>query len=287
MIAMRLQGHTKDIGGFQVRRLLPDLRCRSLGPFVFIDEMGPAELPPGQGIDVRPHPHINLATLTFLFDGAIAHRDSVGSVQDIEPGDVNWMVAGSGIAHSERTPAQQRGQGHRLHGLQTWLALPREQEEVAPSFSHHPASTLPRVCGEGLELTVLAGEAFGERSPVQVYSPTLYVAGRLRAGARLPLPDGHAERGLYLLSGRAELGGEAIGANELLLIEPDAVGELHASTDCELAWMGGAPLDGPRKLWWNFVSSRPERIEQAKADWREGRFATVPGENEFIPLPEQ
>jgi hypothetical protein len=285
MIEQILHGQLKDIGGFQVRRLLPDLRCRSLGPFVFVDEMGPAELPPGQGIDVRPHPHINLATVTFLFDGAICHRDSLGSVQDIEPGDVNWMVAGSGIVHSERTPAQLRGPGHRLHGLQTWVALPQADEEVAPVFNHHPAATLPELPGEGLALHLLAGSAFGLRSPVAVYSPTLYIAGRMAAGSALRLDAEHAERGIYLLSGELAIDGQRLQANSLALLKAGTEPTLHAGSDCEIAILGGAPLDGPRRLWWNFVSSRPERIEQAKADWREGRFASVPGETEFIPLP--
>lgn len=286
MIDLILHGQLKDIGGFQVRRLLPDLRCRSLGPFVFVDEMGPAELPPGQGIDVRPHPHINLATVTFLFDGAISHRDSVGSVQDIEPGDVNWMVAGSGIVHSERTPARLRGPGHRLHGLQTWLALPQADEEVAPLFSHHPAATLPDLPGAGLALKLLAGSAFGLHSPVGVYAPTLYIAGTMAAGSELRLDSEHAERGVYLLSGDLAVDGQTLASSSLAVLKQGSQPRLSARTDCEIAILGGAPLDGPRRLWWNFVSSRPERIEQAKADWRAGRFASVPGETEFIPLPE-
>jgi redox-sensitive bicupin YhaK (pirin superfamily) len=286
MIDLILHGQLKGIGGFQVRRLLPDLRCRSLGPFVFVDEMGPAELAPGQGIDVRPHPHINLATVTFLFDGAISHRDSVGSVQDIEPGDVNWMVAGSGIVHSERTPALLRGPGHRLHGLQTWLALPQANEEVAPLFSHHPVSSLPDVPGEGLQLKLLAGSAFGLRSPVGVYSPTLYMAGRMAAGSTLRLDSEHPERGVYLLSGDLLIDDQPLASSSLAVLKRGAEPLLSARSDCEIAILGGAPLDGTRRLWWNFVSSRPERIEQAKADWRGGRFASVPGETEFIPLPD-
>ncbi len=285
MIDLILHGQLKDIGGFQVRRLLPDLRCRSLGPFVFVDQMGPAELPAGQGIDVRPHPHINLATVTFLYDGAIRHRDSVGSVQDIEPGDVNWMVAGSGIVHSERTPPALRDRGHRLHGLQTWLALPQADEEVAPLFRHHPAATLPELPGDGLDLKLLVGSAFGLRSPVAVYSPTLYIAGRMAAGSELRLDSEHAQRGIYLLSGDLAIDGQALEASSLAVLKAGAEPLLSARSDCEIAILGGSPLDGPRQMWWNFVSSRPERIEQAKADWQAGRFASVPGESEFIPLP--
>ena len=285
MIDLILHGQLKDIGGFQVRRLLPDLRCRSLGPFVFVDQMGPAELPAGQGIDVRPHPHINLATVTFLYDGAIRHRDSVGSVQDIEPGDVNWMVAGSGIVHSERTPPALRDRGHRLHGLQTWLALPQADEEVAPLFRHHPAATLPELPGDGLDLKLLVGSAFGLHSPVAVYSPTLYIAGRMAAGSELRLDSEHAQRGIYLLSGDLAIDGQALEASSLAVLKAGAEPLLSARSDCEIAILGGSPLDGPRQMWWNFVSSRPERIEQAKADWQAGRFASVPGESEFIPLP--
>lgn len=276
-----------DIGGLSVRRAVPTVQARSVGPFVFVDHMGPAAFDPGAGIDVRPHPHIGLATVTFLWEGRIHHRDTLGSAQDIGPGDVNWMTAGRGIAHSERTPADLRASLHPLHGLQTWVALPRGMEEVAPAFHHHPAATLPSLDLPGARLRVLAGRGYGEESPVAVFADTLYVAIDLAPGAAVPLDARHRERALYVLAGEATLDGTPIPAQHLVLLDPGVEHVLGARTDVTAMVLGGEPLDGPRHMWWNFVSSSRERIEQAKDDWREGRFGTVPGEVEFIPLPER
>ena len=277
-----------DIGGLQVRRAVPTLQARSVGPFVFIDHMGPAVFEPDQGIDVRPHPHIGLATVTFLWSGEIGHRDTLGSDQVIRPGDVNWMTAGRGIAHSERTPAPERARQHPLHGMQTWVALPRSFEETAPAFYHHRAETLPQQRRDGAWLRVIAGRAYGEESPVQVFADTLNVAIDLDADAAIDLDTGHVERSLYILEGQAQLDGVDIPERHLVLPEAGARGRLRAKTPLKAMLMGGEPLDGPRHLWWNFVSSSRERIEQAKDDWREGRFGTIPGDDkEFIPLPEQ
>jgi redox-sensitive bicupin YhaK (pirin superfamily) len=278
---------THDLGGgFTVKRLLPHLKARTVGPFVFFDHIGPADLGPDQGLDVRPHPHIGLATVTYLWEGAIMHRDSVGSVQEINPGDVNWMTAGRGIVHSERTPERLRGKPQRMHGLQTWVALPQAHEEDAPSFAHHPKATLPVVELPGATLTVVAGHAFGERAPVAVLMDTLYVSIDLQAGCALPIPAEHAERALYPVSGELELDGEALPLEHLAVLDPGSEPLLRAKTDARVMLLGGAPLDGHRHVWWNFVASSRERIEQAKADWREGRIGQVPGETEFIPLPD-
>ena len=276
-----------DIGGLSVRRAVPTVQARSVGPFVFVDQMGPAAFDPGAGIDVRPHPHIGLATVTFLWEGRIHHRDTLGSAQDIGPGDVNWMTAGRGIAHSERTPAALRAGTHPLHGLQTWVALPRAMEDVAPAFHHHPAATLPVLERPGARLRVLAGRGYGEESPVAVFADTLYVAIDLAPGASVPLEASHRERALYVLAGEATLDGTAIPAQHLVLLDPGVGHVLEARTDVIAMLLGGEPLDGPRHMWWNFVASSRERIEQAKDDWREGRFGAVPGEVEFIPLPER
>lgn len=276
-----------DLGGFQVRRAVPTLQARSVGPFVFVDHMGPAVFAPGQAIDVRPHPHIGLATVTFLWAGQIGHRDTLGSEQVIRPGDVNWMTAGRGIAHSERTPAALRQQEQPLHGMQTWVALPRNHEETAPAFFHFSAEQLPQQRRNGAWLRVIAGRAYGEESPVQVFSDMLNVAIDLDADAEIDLDTQHVERSLYVLEGEAQLDGVDIPNMHLVIPEPGARGRLRAKTPVKAMLMGGEPLDGPRHLWWNFVSSSAERIEQAKDDWRNGRFGTIPGDDkEFIPLPE-
>ena len=275
-----------DLGGFQVRRAIPTLQARSVGPFVFVDHMGPAVFEPGRGIDVRPHPHIGLATVTFLWSGTITHRDTLGSVQDISPGDVNWMTAGRGIAHSERTPAALREGEHPLHGMQTWVALPHADEETAPSFHHHPAATLPQQRRDGSWLRVVAGRGYGEESPVKVFADTLYVAIDLEPGAELALDDRHAERALYLLEGAAQLDGADIPERHLVVLDPGTRPRLRAKTPVRAMLLGGEPLDGRRHLWWNFVSSSKERIEQAKQDWLEGRFGRIAGDDEFIPLPD-
>ncbi len=275
-----------DLGGFQVRRAVPSLQARSVGPFVFVDHMGPAIFTPGQGIDVRPHPHIGLATVTFLWAGQIGHRDTLGSEQVIRPGDVNWMTAGRGIAHSERTPAAAREHDQPLHGMQTWVALPRSHEETDPAFFHFPASQLPQQRREGALLRVIAGRAYGEESPVKVFADTLNVAIDLQPNAEIDLDTSHVERSLYILEGEAQLDGVDLPAQHLVIPEFNARGRLRAKTPVKAMLMGGEPLDGPRHLWWNFVSSSKERIEQAKDDWANGRFGTIPGDDkEFIPLP--
>jgi redox-sensitive bicupin YhaK (pirin superfamily) len=285
-IELLIEPRAKDLGDFSVRRLLPSSARQRVGPFIFFDHMGPARFAPGQGVAVRPHPHIGLATLTYLFDGVILHRDSLGFTQPITPGAANWMTAGRGIVHSERTPEEQRASGSTLHGLQLWLALPRELEETQPGFAHHPAGTLPRIERPGASLRLVAGAAYGERSPVETASETLYLAGRLAAGAELALPDAAEERAVYVAQGELALGGERLAEGAMAVLRGGAAARVSARRDSLLALVGGAPLAGERHLWWNFVSSSRERIERAKADWREGRFGAVPGDPARIPLPE-
>ena len=276
----------RDIGGFTVRRLLPAMQTQMVGPFIFLDHMGPVALPPGEGLDVRPHPHIGLATVTYLFEGEFVHRDSLGSVQPIRPGDVNWMTAGRGIAHSERTAPEARARGARVHGLQTWVALPGEFEEVEPSFHHHPAATLPQIERDGVSLSVVAGDAFGAHSPVHTFTRTLYVAARMAAGSRLRLPAEHEERAVYAVEESIAIDGEAIEPGQLAVLQETATVEISAASEGLVMLVGGAKMDGRRFIWWNFVSSSRERIEAAKQDWREQRFGAIPDETEFIPLPE-
>jgi redox-sensitive bicupin YhaK (pirin superfamily) len=277
---------TSDLGGFFVRRALPSSQRRMVGPFVFFDHMGPAEFRAGQGIDVRPHPHIGLATVTYLFAGEIMHRDSLGSVAAIRPGAVNWMSAGRGIAHSERTAPDHRVAGEPLHGLQCWVALPAAAEEGAPAFMHHDAGELPVETGEGKTVRVVAGRFLGMTSPVATGWETLMAEATLAAGASLPLDADTEERALYIVSGEVEIAGDRFEAGRLLVFRPGDRITVTAATPARVAVVGGAAMDGPRHIWWNFVSSRKERIEQAKADWKAGRFEAVPGEAEFIPLPE-
>ncbi len=277
-----------DLGGFQVRRAVPTLQARSVGPFVFVDHMGPALFEPGRGIDVRPHPHIGLATVTFLWAGEIHHRDTLGSDQAIRPGDVNWMTAGRGIAHSERTPASVRDHAHDVHGMQTWVALPRRDEEAAPEFRHHPAATLPVQQRGDASVRLIAGRGFGMESPVRVFADTFNVALDLPPDAELAIDDGAVERALYVLEGDAQLDGADIPEKHLVVLDRGTRPVLRAKTPLKAMLLGGEPLDGPRHLWWNFVSSSKERIEQAKQDWRDGRFGKIPGdEAEFIPLPDR
>ena len=281
-----LCGHVHDLGdGFAVRRLLPHAQRRMVGPFVFFDHLGPVDFAPGRGLDVRPHPHIGLATVTYLFDGAIRHRDSLGCVQDILPGDVNWMTAGRGIVHSERTPPEPRAAGHRVHGIQTWVALPPEQAECAPSFHHHAAASLPHWQQDGMRLRLIAGSAYGRSAPVAVCSPMFDIACEADAGAELALPAEHAERAVYVLEGRAELAGRRIDAGQLAVELGGAPGVLRATAPLKAMLFGGAPFGAPPHVWWNFVAVSRERIEQAKADWSAGGFGRVPGETESIPLP--
>jgi redox-sensitive bicupin YhaK (pirin superfamily) len=279
---------TSDLGdGFMVRRMLPVLQARHVGPFVFFDHIGPATFAAGKGMDVRPHPHIGLATVTWLFDGAIRHRDSLGSLADIRPGEVNWMTSGHGIVHSERTPPDERDAGQKLHGIQVWVALPQADAEVAPEFHHHDRDALPRIRQPGVEAVLIAGNAYGERSPVKVFAPMFFLEVRLEAGAELALPGEHAERGVHVVEGAVRWGELDVGAQQMAVQAGPSAPTLRAHEASRLMLFGGAPLDGERHLWWNFVASTPERIEQAKADWREGRFPIVPGdEKEFIPLPE-
>jgi redox-sensitive bicupin YhaK (pirin superfamily) len=284
-----IEGRQRDVGGFFVRRVLPSAPQQMVGPFIFYDHLCRVDFAPGQGLDVRPHPHIGLATVTYLFEGAFLHRDSLGYVQPIRPGDVNWMISGRGIAHSERTPPELRRTGGPLHGIQCWVALPLEHEEVEPSFRHHPTSTIPKVTRPGAQLAVIAGTAYGVESPVKVLSPTLYVHAELAAGAQLDVDGEHAERGVYVASGAVLLGqgGREHGEGALLVLPEGEPVQLTTRAGASVMLLGGAPLPGVRHIYWNFVSSSLARIEQAKADWQAGRFGTVAGdEHEFIPLPE-
>jgi len=281
-----LKPNTRDLGGFSVRRVLPGMPHRMVGPFVFFDHMGPADFAPGTGIDVRPHPHIGLATVTYLFEGEIVHRDSLGTVQAIAPGDVNWMIAGRGIVHSERTGPQLRRQGARLQGLQTWVALPKNKELADPGFSHHPKATLPQVSSPGVRLRIVAGSAFGERSPAPVVTPTLFVGVEIEAGRAFELDTEHEERAVYALEGDVTVDGIPLPPQHMAVVEPRRPIEVKALTPARLMLVGGAKMDGERLIWWNFVASSRELIEEAKQRWRENRFAGVPGESEFIPLPD-
>jgi hypothetical protein len=280
-----LKPHQHDVGGLIVRRVLPALAARTIGPFIFFDHMGPATLAPGVGLDVRPHPHIGLATVTYLFEGAIMHRDSVGSVQKIAPGDVNWMTAGGGIVHSERTPDEDRAAGQNMHGIQTWVALPVEEEDCAPSFEHHPAATLPQLERDGVNLRVIAGSAFGATAPTTTFSPTLYVAAQFSADGAVTLDTEHEERGVYLLEGDLTINGETLDAGQMAVLKTGVSADLCSTGGAIAMLLGGAPLDGPRFIEWNFVSSSREKIEAAKLAWTEQRMGQVPGETEFIPLP--
>lgn len=276
----------RDLGGFTVRRVLPATARQMVGPFIFLDVLGPTVFGVSQGVDVRPHPHIGLATVTWLFEGELLHRDSLGFVQRIRPGDVNWMTAGRGIVHSERTPPEVRQAPAPLYAIQSWVALPAAAEETEPAFAHHPAATLPGIDGAGVRLRVIAGRLLGHTSPVRTFSSMGYAAVELEAGASLELPPEHPELGILLLTGDLEVQGEELQPVSLAVMDPSRTLTLRARTACRLMLAGGAPADGPRHIWWNFVSSRPGRIEQAKRDWAEQRFAAVPGEQERIPLPE-
>ena len=279
---------TRDLGdGFQVRRTLPAAERRSIGPFVFFDQMGPVTFAAGHGLAVRPHPHIGLATITYLFEGEILHRDSLGTVQPIRPGEVNWMTAGKGIVHSERTPEKMRASGSRAFGIQTWIALPREHEETEPGFVHAGADSLPVVQQRQCTLRLIVGTLLGARSPVPTLSDMFYADVVFEAGGRLQLPPEHEERAAYVAQGAIEFDGRQYEAGRMLVFRPGGAIAIEAPTAARVLLLGGAPLEGPRHLWWNFVSSRKERIEQAAADWQQGRFPTVAGETEFIPLPER
>ncbi len=284
-IELIIQPRDKDLGGFSVRRALPTAQRRLVGPWIFFDHMGPAEFPAGHGINVRPHPHINIATVTYLFEGEILHRDSLGSVQAIRPGDINLMVAGSGIVHSERERPAVTAAAHRLHGLQLWLALPEKDEEIDAAFHHYPAERIPALTVDGVAVRVMMGTAFGVTSPVRVFADTLYVEAHLQAGQRIVVPAAE-ECAVYVAQGRLQASGSAITEHAMAILADTADVVLQATEESRIAIIGGERL-GKRFIEWNFVSSRQERIEQAKRDWREGRFPKVPGDEiEFIPLPE-
>jgi len=286
MPALHIVPRVRDLGdGFQVRRALPSAQCRSVGPFVFFDHMGPVRLAAGRGLDVRPHPHIGLATVTYLFQGEILHRDSLGNVQPIRPGEVNWMTAGRGIAHSERTPADLRANGTSLSGIQVWVGLPREDEEREPAFAHHEG--LPVMEENGVTVRVVLGDLLGMSSPVATLSPTFYADVSLTAGRRMALPSEPDERGLYVVDGAVEIAGRTHREGEMLVFESGVEVLVASHPGGRFVTFGGAPLDGPRFVWWNFVSSREDRIREAAADWRAGRFPPVPGETESIPLPDR
>lgn len=281
-----IESRARDLGGFEVRRVLPAPGRQMVGPFIFFDHIGPATFAPGQGIDVRPHPHICLATVTYLFEGGLVHRDSLGFVQAIRPGDVNWMTAGRGIVHSERTDSEVRKRSANIHGIQSWVALPRSAEEVEPAFFHHPAASLPELRAAGVEMRVVAGTALGMRSPVETYSGTLYVDVKLTTDASFTVPDEHPERAIYVAAGRIALDGSLFVPGAMIVLDSGGGATIRALQDTRLMIIGGAPLDGRRYIWWNFVASSRERIEEAKRDWLQQRFAKVPGETEFIPLPD-
>jgi redox-sensitive bicupin YhaK (pirin superfamily) len=281
--------HPSDLGdGFLVHRALPSAARRAVGPFVFLDQFGPVQLAPGKGLDVRPHPHIGLATVSYLFEGTILHRDSLGSVVPIRPGEVNWMTAGRGIVHSERSPADVRAEGARLWGLQFWVALPLELEQCAPAFAHHGADAIPRVTRPGVRMSVVLGEAFDAQSPVALTSPMFLVDVRLDAGAAIELDVEHAERAAYVLEGEvfANDAPDAVFTERLVVFDDGEPARLRAgSAPAHVVFLGGPPLDAPRFLWWNFVSSQRDLILEAQSAWSEQRFDKVPGETEFIPLP--
>lgn len=283
MLAAVIVPKTRDLGdGFQVRRALPAIEKRAVGPFVFFDQMGPVRLATGHGLDVRPHPHIGLATITYLFEGEIIHRDSLGTVQPIRPGEVNWMTAGRGIVHSERTAPGLRAAGPEVFGIQIWVGLPREHEETEPSFVHVKAADLPVLDG-GMRLIV--GTLQGARSPVPTFSPMFYADARLPAGGSVVLPPEHEERAAYVAQGEVEFGGKRFPAGQLLVFERGRNVVVEAEMAARVLLLGGEPL-GHRHMWWNLVSSRKERIAEAAADWKAGRFPPVPGETELIPLPD-
>jgi redox-sensitive bicupin YhaK (pirin superfamily) len=285
-IEIVIEGRRREVGGFAVRRSLPSIHRRSVGPFVFIDHFGPIAFPPGKTMDVLPHPHIGLSTVTYLFEGEIIHRDSIGSLQPIRPGDLNWMTAGRGIAHSERSTEEQNVKGGRAHGLQLWVGLPTSKEELAPTFAHHPKDTLPTSTQGAADLTIIAGEAYGLKSPALVSSPLFYVDARLREGT-LELPNDHEERAAYVVDGSITVDDRKFEAGNLIVFHPGKQAVLTCEQNAHVMLIGGARLDGPRYMWWNFVSSRKERLEQAKREWADGQFDKVVGdETEFVPLPE-
>ena len=278
----------RDLGGFEVRRALPAEQRQMVGPFIFFDQFGPVLMRAGQGIDVRPHPHIGLSTVTWLFDGSIYHRDSLGSAQAISPGEINWMTAGRGIVHSERTAAPDLARDRKVFGIQSWVALPKSHEETAPAFEHVAMEQLPIIEERGISARIIAGSLYGATSPVKTHTDLFYADVQLAAGAALPLPVDHEERGVYVAEGEVEVAGQSFEAGRLLVFRPGDHITLRAKGNARVMLLGGEPMDGPRYIWWNFVSSSKDRIEAAKDDWKQARFAIVPGdEKDFIPLPEK
>jgi redox-sensitive bicupin YhaK (pirin superfamily) len=287
-IEMVIVPRARDLGGFEVRRALPSARKQMVGPFIFFDQMGPALMQPGQGIDVRPHPHIGLATVTWLFDGSIYHRDSLGSSQPISPGELNWMTAGRGIVHSERTAPPELARERKVFGIQSWVALPKDHEETAPAFDHVEAHMLPVIETRGISARIIAGSLYGATSPVKTHSDLFYADVQMTAGTALPLPVEHEERGVYVAEGEIEVAGQVFEQGRLLVFRPGDAITIRAKGNARIMLLGGEPMDGPRYIWWNFVSSSKDRIEAAKDDWKKARFAIVPGdEKDFIPLPEK
>ena len=284
-ITTLVKPNTRDIGGLLVQRLLPSQPIQMVGPFIFFDHFGPVQFPPGRGIDVRPHPHIGLATVTYLFEGGQVHRDSLGNVQAIVPGDVNWMTAGRGIVHSERSGPEDRAAGHLLHGLQTWVALPKSHEEAEPSFSHHPKASLPEIAHPGATMRLLAGTAFGRHAPTPTFSPMIYLAIDMAAGAAVELPPEHEERGVYVVEGDVRIGGEPAPVGHIAVLTPSLTVRIEAGSAARLVVLGGAKMDGARLIWWNFVASSRGLIDRASTRWRDRGYPPVPGETEFIPLP--
>lgn len=288
-----LTSKEKSLGEFSVRRVLPSAKQKTVGPFIFFDHIGPADFPPGTGINVRPHPHVCLATVTYLFEGAMLHRDTLGTEIEIHPGAVNWMTAGKGIAHSERTPEPFLSEGYHLHGIQTWVALPKTHEECEPRFDHHPADTLPELDTNGLKIRMIAGSGFGLTSPVEFPHPIFYASVETKSGGRLNLPEDIIERCVYVVSGSMQIAGETYLEGQMVIFDTGGEPELLIAENSRIMLAGGDPIDGRRWIEWNFVASSPERIEQAKQDWRasikgnwvDTPFSMPPNENEYIPLP--
>ena len=286
MLEMVIDGRKKDLGGFEVGRVLPFAQKRMVGPFIFLDHIGPAEFKSGQGIDVRPHPHIGLSTVTYLFEGEIVHRDSLGFHEAIRPGEVNWMTAGKGIVHSERTHPLRREIGAALHGMQAWVALPNEAEETDPAFEHYAGKDMPAYEGDGLYARLIAGEAYGAKSNVRTASPLFYVHWEMAADVKSAAPGGYSERAAYIAKGSVEIDGQKVHAGQMVVFDKASPGVIHSLEPSTVMLLGGEPV-GPRHIWWNFVSSSKDRIEQAKADWKLGKMGLPRGDDhEFIPLPE-
>ncbi len=286
MIEMIIEGRSRDLGGFEVKRVLPFAKKKTIGAFIFLDQMGPAEFSPGNGIDVRPHPHIGLSTVTYLFEGRIVHRDSLGYVQEILPGEVNWMTAGSGVVHSERTAPEDRENGYSLYGIQVWVALPKKFETVEPSFFHHKSHELPEFEKNGVKLKLILGSAYGHTSPVKTYSDMFYLDVQMQAQQKLLWPKTQHESGIYVVEGELLIDGQKVSAGNLAVFKSNMDIQIEASASVRAMILGGEPLDGSREIFWNFVASSKEKIEDAKERWKAQSFPKIKGETEFIPLPD-